>query len=73
MNWISVKDRLPKLKDGKSEQILVYGKSEDDEYIITKAIFYSNEFDECWESGDLREGHLDVTHWMPLPEPPKEN
>ena len=65
MEWISVKDRLPDIdKDG--ELVLYYefnneigvGYLEDDKWY---------NYDSGWE--------LDksvVTHWMPLPEPPKE-
>ena len=59
MEWISVKDGLPK----KSLSVLVYGKS-----IRTVALFdIDNRFYPDW--GTL--SHNDITHWMPLPDPPK--
>lgn len=59
-NWISVKDKLP----------------EDDEYVLiyhngSKAIkisWYSS-FNEKWM---MDYNNIHITHWQPLPEPPKE-
>lgn len=70
MEWISVKDKLPK----KNEWVLVYVE---DEYNEKK--FHVG----FWEGGSFEIGHqpLDyygsrycgsVTHWMPLPEQPKD-
>lgn len=56
--WISVTERLPK----KPTKCLVYTKrGEYDGYEIT----YYNE--------GFYLQYSDVTHWMPLPEPPKED
>jgi hypothetical protein len=56
--WISVKDRLPeKLKD----VLVIRMNGEPD----IEFLFY----DGTWV-GDT-EGKQDVTHWMPLPQPPK--
>lgn len=60
--WISVKDRLPEkeldylVTDGNDQMVAAF--------IIKYRIwdFFRNTF---WESEE-------VTHWMPLPEPPKE-
>ena len=59
--WISVKDRLPK-EDGKD--VLTY-RGEDELCIELYAQGYGFSFDDMFQS--------DVTHWMPLPEPPKED
>ena len=62
--WISVKDRLPK-DDG---DYLVYTR---EEYI---GLFWFDRDEKEWtEESDFPclEGY--VTHWMPLPEPPKED
>ena len=58
MQWTSVEDRLPDYKDGKVLIYTVYGIS------IAKRTINNR-----WE------GHCAIpkfiTHWMPLPEPPK--
>lgn len=57
MEWISVKDRLP--KNGK--YLVLSGFTTDYEVGITTSYYENGE----WGIGSL-------THWMPLPEPPKE-
>lgn len=59
MNWISVKDRLPK----KQQRVIVRC-----ERIGTTVgwIMFGQ-----WVT-DLGPGSGDVTHWMPLPEPPED-
>lgn len=67
-NWISVKDRLPK----KQNPVLVYCETEEQSVYIAH-------FDkdlEYWlsEVEYLTQNWcktLNVTHWQPLPEPPK--
>ena len=55
LNWISVEDRLPE----KYSQVLVFT-----DYGDTDSVYFFA-LDKTW-------GHPDkVTHWMPLPEPPK--
>lgn len=55
--WVSVKDRLPERED----DYLVYF---DDGFIAIT--FYKKNGWELWADGD------EPTHWMKLPEPPKE-
>jgi len=70
--WISVDDRLPEVgKAGayRSNDVLVIDNGE-----ILMACFVKIKSGAYW----WRMSHLDeklnhVTHWMPLPEPPKEN
>ena len=67
-NWIPVTERLP---DNIDEEVLVcnegYGK--DGTGFATVAVYNGNGWLECWE----RKQYLAcITHWMPLPEPPKE-
>ena len=57
--WINVKDRLPK-NDGKD--VLTY-RGVDGVCIELYANGYGFSFDDMFKS--------EVTHWMPLPEPPK--
>lgn len=74
VKWISVKDRLPE-DDGK---YMVWYKGELDicEFDVESQTFgYTyDDYDEmyshlvCWDDGMDK----DITHWMPLPEPPKD-
>ena len=74
--WISVKDRLPE-QDG---WYLVYAPG----YWGNSHIYgldgmaysnFKNNYKDHWgiERGISRGGAVIVTHWMPLPEPPKED
>lgn len=75
--WISVKDRLPELTwQAESDDFLI----DYSEYVVVlsegrnrspKIGSYVREgLRERWEDKDYDPIH-DVTHWMPLPEPPK--
>ena len=63
MEWISVKESLPE----KRKIIQVYGKTAylNIEY-QTSGYFDNGWFD--WSGDDMENT---VTHWMPLPQPPK--
>ena len=66
--WIPVTERLP---ENIGEEVLVcnseYGKS--NLGFVTVAIYDGSDWLECWQ----RKTYLaDITHWMPLPESPKE-
>ena len=58
--WISVKDRLP---ESSGSYIVCSGKSR----TVFTAHFWAR--DNRWSGRSL---NLTITHWMPLPEPPKE-
>lgn len=61
--WISVKDRLPEEPD----RYLCNVKS-----FVFKGAYYQTILK--YDKGGFIEGHIytdDVTHWMPLPQPPK--
>ena len=58
MEWISVKDRLPK----KNINVLVVAKGEVHEGSIGRVFWCIPNFDGYCNN--------DITHWMPLPEPP---
>lgn len=66
--WISVKDRLPKY----NEVVLVYDNwlPSLEPYLNTSNY---NEKDGLWYDylGDENKYSENVTHWMPLPKPPK--
>ena len=57
MEWISVKDRLP---ENEKIKCLI-----NDKY---KGVYIARFREKSWS--DIYEYYKDVTHWMPLPEPP---
>lgn len=71
--WVSVKDRLPELRQ---EVLVWYDNGYEVAYLqkfeppkLQYPQFNNVEMFE-WCFGDFED--FDVTHWMPLPEPPKE-
>ena len=67
--WINVKDRLPEIReDGSVDAVLVT-----DGFLIHMAYCADGLWLFC-DSGEMKEPMFYcVTHWMPLPEPPKED
>ena len=65
--WIPVKDRLPEYSnDGFADAVLVT-----DGFVQHMAYFVGGEW-RFAESGEIKEPMwYRITHWMPLPEPPK--
>lgn len=65
--WISVKDRLPKHHEFviAATKTFYGGLLESEKSIVTR--FDEKRGFEFWD----KEGRYFVTHWMPLPEPPK--
>lgn len=64
--WISVEERLPEDR----QSVLVH---RDDGGIFIFEYFTTSPTDECWIDDHLNVySAYSVTHWMPLPEPPKE-
>ena len=76
MNWISVKDRLPEI-----------GKYEEFKYLSERLLMsdgtsvYWGQYECSPDFGmtfldplgnDLAEDDVVITHWVPLPEPPKD-
>ena len=57
--WISVKDRLPE----DQEEVLVCTRSKNGIRNIDKGYMAIDRF--------IHRGRAEVTHWMPLPQPPK--
>ena len=71
MKWINVNEKLPE----HFESVLVWGKG----YTVTEC-FYCDDYDwgvqgfykdECGYDGEYPLIRDWVTHWMPLPKPPK--
>lgn len=68
LRWVSVKDKLPEV----DKQVLAYGLEPSnihDDGLPYKTAIYDGE---DWISDHFCESSfVEVTHWMPLPEPPQ--
>lgn len=78
-NWRDVNECLPETKRGTATQVIVnsYVKGAHNENVVFFAVWYNGKFynGEYWQTVDLL-GIASIelktiTHWMPLPEPPK--
>ncbi len=73
MDWIKVSDRLPDTQEdvlifsGKSMRVASYCR---ERWILTGSFHEYDENDEDWDWDCV---YLRATHWMPLPDPPKDN
>ena len=71
--WISVKDRLPESKD---DSVLAFFGEQRSIDMVHIQDYFDDITDGLDENGNQRYTkwyiHQGVTHWMPLPEPPKE-
>lgn len=65
-DWISVKDRLPEAK----QRVLFIAKSVHREMIGTYS--HTGERGVVWFRSGYQNKSYTASHWMPLPEPPKE-
>jgi hypothetical protein len=63
--WIDVKDRLPTLL----EDVLVCVIYEGNDFGVVTNSYRDGYPHWTWEMGSAK--NYSVTHWMPLPEPPK--
>lgn len=70
MEWISVKDRLPK----SSLWVLVAYKTSKRQCLMMEIAYLQNYFGyQDWYTTEAKYNTVEgVTHWMPLPELPKE-
>ncbi len=72
-HWISVEERLPE----QYNPVLVAYVGYNTNAILADMVAYrDSDSDWCWYDGDHPSGELckvKITHWMPLPEPPKED
>ena len=68
--WIAVEDRLPSIKE---KMVLVYGRYTHGKKNIVRPAFRIQVKGKgvIWHSYQLRDFE-EVTHWMPLPNPPKD-
>ena len=71
MKWISVKDKLPEPPDNLDELIVVVSGIDDNEerYVHWAAVYAYGKDHEVFSIPGWSQ--MNVTHWMPLPEPPK--
>ncbi len=67
MEWISVKDRDRLPEHG--EYVLVYNT---EGAILKGKRAWNNDWIAHFIDGEFWMGELEPTHWMPLPEPPKQ-
>jgi hypothetical protein len=67
--WISVEERLPERM--KPVLVLATSRREDDGFDVLIAYHDRGEWEERSVHGDGGTVYAHVTHWMPLPEPPK--
>lgn len=63
MKWISVKDELP---DGYLPVLAINSKG------VIRMAEYAFYEEEWWKVPSIKPAKHPITHWMPLPEPPKE-
>ncbi|ECC3550982.1 DUF551 domain-containing protein [Salmonella enterica subsp. salamae] len=72
--WISCSERMP------DREYVLAGDFSGTHYLASipnvQVGIYADWFDDekpCWDDGDGNDLHLkEVTHWMPLPEPPQQ-
>lgn len=65
--WISVEDRLPE----NGTMVLMCGKYKEQDVISFAAVGYLSEYGWSEHLGEGICGMADITHWMPLPNPPR--
>ena len=67
--WISVEERLPEL----GKEVLICDIDDKRNYMDVWSLEYDEDGDVVWEgkNGEWYSRN-EATHWMPLPEPPKE-
>lgn len=74
--WISVKDRLPELPNGegwKTRMVIAADNRNCVAPMIYERAIIRRKPVERWKYYWDRIADVEVTHWMPLPEPPEDN
>ena len=69
-SWISIKDQLP--KEGEEVLVLVDGHRGPSWCNTYMLVAYMSQTHKFWEERHIADDPLAVTHWMPLPDMPKE-
>lgn len=70
MEWISVKDRLP--EEGELVLTITIARPDFPEYRLDYTIIVTHSDNPYFWACRLTDECNTVTHWMPLPEPPKD-
>lgn len=71
-HWVKVEDRLPEIPQGRrSIQVIAYGTILDPSCLIDREVSEARYRNEGFEYGEYDRPLL-VSHWMPMPEAPKE-
>lgn len=71
--WISVKDRLPEIAEGRSNTDLLIAVYICDGESVVDAAYLERPYSEAsfWLSGTSKDLIYNVSHWQPLPAPPE--
>ena len=74
-DWISVDDRLP---EPESDEVFIYPRPDLHGTVFTACYCHHKDKGLVWWTDfhngyDYEDFFPEVTHWMPLPEPPKED
>lgn len=64
--WISIEDRFP----DKNGDYIIYTGNDSDPEVISLYYCGNNNWDDG--TGIAKDSYYGISHWMPLPEPPKE-
>ena len=74
MNWISVNEKLPDRQEQGYRDYIVASKSHIKKtYHVGVYSWRDNSFqDSLGDKVSMDDGYWEITHWQPLPSPPKE-
>lgn len=67
--WISVKDRMP----SRYQHCIIHIQLEEDCFWQFMSQYDDSDEDGHWQDGHgpFYHDHLNITHWMPMPDPPE--
>jgi len=69
--WISVENKLPEVtKSGEEDIVIVTGYDNGVRYVFWASVYAYGKEDEVFSVPGWSK--MNVTHWMPLPDPPKQ-